>query len=67
MKPSIGRIVHLRHNGRCVAAIITAVGDNDHANLTVFDFDRLPGFSPGPIAYSAMNLQGTWHWPERVE
>lgn len=77
MMPSVGRIVHYVDplTLKCVAAIVTEVADGDSiitdANLSVYLTQFFPGSTPrtveGWVQYDSGNdLEGSWHWPERV-
>lgn len=70
--PSVGRIVHLADvNGKCLAAIITAVCEDGKVCLTAF----FPGTESATVcgsvcamaSYSEARVAQTWHWPERVQ
>lgn len=71
MKPSVGRIVHMTRFGKCNAAIVFEVDPltlspeigTDLVGLTVFPECA----SLSPIAVGESGVNGTWHWPERVE
>jgi hypothetical protein len=81
-RPSVCRLVHYVQGDRCLAAIITDVGDwpdgtseADKANIAVpvsLEVFYPPGTSwadPRPIAVwqsEEGHEPGTWHWPERV-
>lgn len=71
--PSVGRIVHYRDEGSCIAAIITEVVVTEDAVRKPTTFISLCTFFPDDSRYSPRRFmvpQGltdkTWHWPERV-
>jgi hypothetical protein len=65
MKPSIGRIVHFNGgpNAPVVAAIITAVHNDELVNLTIFSS---VGATGGVENVKLGEGVGTWNWPPRV-
>ena len=81
-RPSVARIVHYAKDGRCIAAIITAVGDYppgvseaDKDNIAVpvsLEIFYPPGTSwadprPASVWQSEDGREhGTWHWPEGI-
>ena len=76
MKPSVGRIVHVRHEThgggwRCEAAIVTAVHSDACVNVTAFEAGGAP-YSLTSLVFKDPAAEfpkgGTsWHWPERVD
>jgi len=72
-QPSVGRVVHYVSRGSadgvfapaCRAAILTAVGPEDDADLCVFNPTGLY-FDQG-LKHNESKTPGTWHWPERVD
>lgn len=64
--PSVGHIVHFKAHpdGKCVAAIIADVIEDDLCWLTVFP----AGGSPFPVCTpkECCGASESWHWPERV-
>lgn len=79
MKPSIARIVHVvytraeeDHSDLCNAGLVVAVGDGTPGRGALGDIDCWV-FGNGwmsfvsDVAYSEDHVNGTWHWPERVE
>lgn len=81
-RPSVCRLVHYVKDGRCLAAIITAVApypdgtseaDKDNiavpVSLEIFYPARTGWDDPRPAAVWQSedgHEPGTWHWPERV-
>jgi hypothetical protein len=64
--PSVGKIVHYRQGGACVAAIVLAVDSPTVVMLHVFPAQGTDGrvwrvgFDP------SAEVDGAWHWPARV-
>lgn len=74
MKPSIGRIVHIRWDGGSPreAAIVTAAGfPFPDDGIAAHVFSPRGGSNPCGLAVchetGDHQLVPTWHWPERVE
>lgn len=81
-RPSVCRLVHYVQEGRCLAAIITAVApypdgvseaDKDNiavpVSLEVFYPARTSWADPRPVTVWQSEdgrEPGTWHWPERT-
>jgi hypothetical protein len=76
-QPSVCRLVHLqgaRTDGtpKCVAAIVTDVGEHGDVSLTLFPPVTVAAYPADPFARhqepdgEARPEPGTWHWPERV-
>ena len=68
-RPSVGRIVHYRHDSGagptgCQAALITAVWSDTLVNLAVFSAN---GASSQPSSVGLGDDARTWHWPEYVQ
>jgi len=72
-KPSIGRIVHFvgERDSINLAALVTAVNEDDTINLAVFGPNGGYGFRQnvkhveGPVQ-TTEEASGTWHFPERI-
>lgn len=63
--PSVGRIVHYRYGGQCVAGIVLRVDSPTDLTLQVFPVDGTPGQVWAGQDDDGRE-SGTWHWPERV-
>lgn len=62
-KPSVSRIVHYKDTqDRCLPAMITEVEENTQVALTVMP----PMDNFFFVRTVNGDIQGTWHWPERV-
>ena len=61
--PTIGRILHIRHEARCIPAIVTGVYSHDlqKVDITVFDLNHTYTSNDRPTIFG--NVE--WHWPER--
>lgn len=64
MKPSVARLVHLRWQGTCMAAVVTSVS-GEAVTLDVFPPPNTLIPIIGWVPQGENELQ--WHWPERVE
>lgn len=73
MKPSIGRIVHIRTiAGETTPGIITKV--NDDTNINVYAFTDEPTDEDEPLRVHGIEqvsgprdaYPGSWWWPERI-
>jgi len=72
MKPSIGKIIHVRAlDGSCVPAIVTKVHGDGAVNACVFrdpeyalSLPNLPIAMRETLQGSGDMTPGTWHWPE---
>lgn len=76
MKPTVGRIVHVVRDGKCLATIVTGVEEEKMEDGTyvilgaVFLTDVVhytQKIEPWTCRYSENKEPGTWHWPEREE
>ncbi len=68
--PSVGRIVHVRLEGACMAALVLGVdepGDPD-STLTLFVFAIPPAHTSFYLSVEVKHgdQDGSWHWPEYV-
>lgn len=69
MKPSVGRIVHLRtgesfQGDVCLAAVITRIRSEDD-DVDLFVMDAESSWHEPDVTLGVVH--GSWHWPERVE
>lgn len=67
-KPSVGRIVHVRKHGMCLAAVITRVCEERNGAVQPLDLHVM---SPDGVSMlrgmpraDAEGDDGAWHWPE---
>ena len=62
IEPTIGRVVYVgsRHSLTPVAAIVTAVIDNETLKVTAFLADSAP--TPMTVFYSTSGADSTWQW-----
>jgi hypothetical protein len=69
VKPTIGRIVHFKgESGVCLAAVVTAIHDNQEEIELVEFFPYHHGSIHSHHSQSGVRFGdavGTWHWPER--
>lgn len=67
MKPSIGRIVHVKDSrGVVCAAIITEVHSDDCVNVTVFHPNG-PSYNVTSVIFAEELVdKNQWSWPPRV-
>lgn len=71
MQPSIGRIVHYKHNnGMTVPAMICGIKEDKSLHLTLFVPAEMPTpLTVGPDAMAAgpdTAEVSQWWWPERI-
>jgi hypothetical protein len=67
LKVSIGRIVHVKKAGRCVAAIVTDVHADEMIDATTFPAKAAPAVMMNVKKGIDDQAPLTWHWPEKVE
>jgi len=68
-KPSIGRIVHVVHDGNHLPAIIGCLHSDICVSTTMFNCFGAPAENKTSVVYddSPTPAENTWHWPERVD